>query len=160
MDIGDDEVDASEAERLRMLEEAMAPPQGDVVVTVESYDRELLNDLWTLQGEGIEVSERLLKAGHEAGLVWIVIRDAALLAGGLKAATSAANEAITLVERVLKMVQSHTNGDKKQAKTKIKSRENPVEIGKLVQRFSKDVNTLLDVPDSESEDPKDEPESE
>ena len=101
--------DKDQAYYLKLIDKAMAPPQGDIVVTVESHDRDLIRALWTLQGEDVEIKERLQKAGDVAGLIWIVIRDAATAAGALKATTSAASEAVTIVQRILKMPSGDRN---------------------------------------------------
>lgn len=138
------DMEGTDEAALKLLRAAMAGPMGDCVISVESHDRALLSQLETLGGDGVEVSSWLQKAGHSAGLVWIVLRD-------VGTASVTLNQVLALIQRVMKMVQSQTKGDKTKAKTKIKTRKNPIEISKLLNQFEKDVDAEIDVPDSEHE---------
>ena len=111
--------------QIRTLNALLAPPQGDVVVSVESQDQELLRELWTLQGEGVEINQTIKKAGNDPGTVYIILKD---IAAGLTAVSLALN----VIKNVFDLVNMHTKGGKK-AKIKVRAKKNKDEIEKLIE---------------------------
>lgn len=146
-------MDSSREDSLKLLNEALSGPKGDYVITVESNNRALLHELWTLQGNGVIITEQIQKAGHDPGLVWIV------LTGTASAVLAGTASAVRIVKDVLEIVRSQTNGDKKKAKTQIRTRKDVVEIAKLLLKYEKDVDAVIDVVENEEES-EDNPEGE
>jgi len=141
---GEQRMDADQEASLKLVDEVMADPTGDCVITVESDDRELIYDLWALQSEGVIVTERLQQSVNlEPTLVWIAVTSGVL---------SITVNTINIVERVLKTIQSRqsqASGKKVKVKAQISTRDNIDEIKKLVAKYEKDVEAVINIPSDE-----------
>lgn len=132
-------------ETLAALNKALGPPEGDVVITVESDDRDLLNALWDLQGEGVEVQERLQRGVGDPGIVYLIHHAVPELRGGVAVLGG------IYLKRTLDFIRSLNGNDKKHSKTRIRSREFHVELRGFVLNYK-------DAMDVEVEEPKDDEE--
>jgi hypothetical protein len=135
-----------DAEALKALNDALAPPQGDVVVSVESHDRALLRELWMLQDKNVKVEELLQKSGTDPGVVWLILRDAETSLKGTLPVLAG-----VFLKKVIDVVRSFNGGDKKHSKTKIRSRKFSVELKSFVLRYE----DSMDIEVEKTEDSKD-----
>ena len=148
-----------DAETLKALDEAMAPPKGDMVITVESHDHALIRALRTLQSEDVEISETLQKAGLDPATIHLILNDPSLTLGAkVTAATVAARQllnvidrSLDIIERVRKITRDHAGDKHKQSKTKVRARKDIVP--KLLAKYQ----DTADVEIEETEDKHDPP---
>jgi len=147
MNASEDERDADEGELLELLNKALSPPDGDVVISVESHDHALLRELWTLQSDGVVVSEKLEKGGTDPGIVWIVLRDAD---AGLRQALPVV--AGVFLKGVLDFVGSLNGKDKKRSKTKVRSRKFSVEVRGFVLRYEDSMDIEVEKAEDDEDD--------
>lgn len=144
MDASEDEKDAGKNELLELLNKALSPPDGDVVISVESYDHALLRELWTLKGEGVEITEVLQKSGSDPGTVYLVLKDIGIALGDFSLA-------LVVVKQALELVKSHTQDNKKNSKTEVRTRKNKAKIEELLEAY-KDVIKIDSAGDDDDDD--------
>jgi hypothetical protein len=150
-----------DAETLKALDEAMAPPQGDVVITIESHDHSLIQELWALRSEDVEISETFQKSGLDPATIHIILNDPTLTLGAkVTAATVAARQllnvvdrSLDIIERVRKITGAHTDDKNKQSKTKIRARKDVVP--KLLAKYQDAADVEIEQAEDKHDPPQD-----
>src|ERR1019366_3708187 len=90
-------------------------PDGEYVLSIETYDRDLLDVIYGLNTDHVNVIRRLMKAGQEPTLVHIISEN---LPGFLAAITTIAGCVNTLAKRISK--EKKTKDAEKKTKGKIR----------------------------------------
>lgn len=156
-----EELDPSETEALDLLKKALGPPDGDIVVTVESYDHNLIRKLSTLGTASVRVEERVQKAGLDPVTIHLIISVVPKVTAGAtilaaprlaKGYLDALDRSLDILERILTMIKTHSDDKNGKSKTKIRAGK------EIVPRLTAKYEASADVTIEEVEDETDAPE--
>ena len=96
-----------------------------ITVTVESTDKELISDIWSLKSDGIELEQPMLKSDGMARLDEIT------------AYINLASAGLLFITALLGMIKRHNDAKPSKTKTVIKTMEVVEDIKGIASRYEK-----------------------